>query len=380
MTGPLTDVRVIELAGLGPAPYAGQLLADLGAEVIVIARPGPPGMPIEARGKKSVVLDLKNPEAVEAVLKLVETADILTEGFRPGVTEKLGLGPDACLARNPRLVYGRMTGWGQTGPWARKAGHDINYIGLTGVLHAMGDRDRSPPPPLNLVGDYGGGSMFLIMGVLAALHAAQRTGRGDVVDAAIVDGALSMFGIQLSLDGLGLWRSRRGANLLDGGMPYYRCYTCKDGRFFAVGALEPQFFAALLEGLQIAPDAYGKRDDPGEFARQHALLEARFAEKTRDEWASIFEDSDACATPVLDYDEARAHPHMKARASIVEAGGFKHPNIAPRLSSMDADFTPPPVAPKGGDTAAILKSLGYGDDAIARLDTGPGEQSPRLVP
>lgn len=380
MAGPLSGVRVIELAGLGPAPYAGQLLADLGAEVIVIARPGPPGMPIEARGKKSMVLDLKDPEAVEAVLKLVETAQILTEGFRPGVTEKLGLGPADCHARNPALVYGRMTGWGQTGPWARMAGHDINYIGLTGVLHAMGDGDRPPPPPLNLVGDYGGGSMFLIMGLLAALHAAQRTGQGDVVDAAIVDGALSMFGIQLSLDGLGLWRTRRASNLLDGGVPYYRCYTCADGKFFAVGALEPQFFAELLERLEIAPEDFGNRDDPRQFARQHALLEARFAEKSRDQWAALFEGSDACATPVLDYDEARNHPHMQARAAITEAGGFKHPNIAPRLTGHPDPFTPPPVAPKGGDTAAILKSLGYDDDTIARLDAGPGDQTPKLTP
>ena len=370
MTGPLSGVRVVELAGLGPAPYAGQLLADLGAEVIVIARKGPPGMPIEARGKKSVVLDLKNPDAVEAVLKLVETADILTEGFRPGVAEKLGLGPDACHARNPKLVYGRMTGWGQTGPWAQMAGHDINYIGLTGALHAMGQGGLPPAPPLNLVGDYGGGTMFLIMGILSALLSARETGKGDVVDAAIVDGTLSMFGLMLSMDSLNMWSTQRDSNLLDGGFPYYRCYECKDGKYFAVGPIEPQFFAELLKGLKISPQDYGGQNDVSRFAEQTELLAVRFRSRTRDEWAAVFDGKDACATPVLDYAEAQEHPHMKARNSITHQDGLMHPNAAPRLASMAGGFSPAEVRPKGSDTAEVLTGLGLSEAQIAGLVQG----------
>jgi len=360
MAGPLSGVRVIELAGLGPAPYAGQLLADLGAEVIVIARKGPPGMPIEARGKKSTVLDLKDPGAVEATLNLIETADILTEGFRPGVTEKLGLGPAACHARNPKLVYGRMTGWGQTGPWARMAGHDINYIGLTGALHAMGQGGLPPAPPLNLVGDYGGGAMFLIMGLLAALLSARETGKGDVVDAAIVDGTLSMFGMMLSLDSLGYWSPRRDSNLLDGGFPYYRCYECADGRYFAVGAIEPQFFAELLQLLEISPDLYGGQNDLPRFAQQSEMLAARFRSRARDEWAALFDGTDACATPVLDYIEAQEHPHMKARHSITRHAGLMHPHVAPRLASMAGRFEPAEIRDKGSDTQEVLAGLKSG--------------------
>lgn len=361
MPGPLSSVRVVELAGLGPGPYAGQLLADMGAEVVVISRPGQPMMPVENRGKRSVVLDLKDPSSVEAVLKLVARSDILTEGYRPGVAERLGLGPADCHAANPALVYGRMTGWGQTGPWARVAGHDINYIGLTGALHAMGEADRPPSPPINLVGDYGGGSLFLVAGVLAALIAARETGKGDVVDAAIVDGTLSMFGMMFSLASLGRWTPARAANMLDGGMPYYRCYATSDGRFMAVGCLEPQFFAEMLRILDLDASEYGDRHDRALHARQHRLLERVFASRTMADWASAFDGSDACVTPVLTYEEAASHPQMKARSAVVSPGGLAQPNLAPRFSRHD-DIGARHQHRQGADTDAILRELGIAPD------------------
>lgn len=359
MAGPLSSVKVVELAGLGPGPYAGQLLADFGAEVVVISRPGQPMMPVENRGKRSVELDLKQPDAVATVLALVERADILIEGYRPGVAERLGLGPADCHAVNPALVYGRMTGWGQTGPWAKVAGHDINYIGLTGALHAMGEAGRPPAPPLNLVGDYGGGSMFLVAGVLAALIAARQTGKGEVVDAAIIDGTLSMFGMMFSLASLGQWTPSRASNMLDGGMPYYRCYATADDRFMAVGCLEPQFFAEMLRILEIDPDDYGDRHDRKQHARQHALLEGVFASRTMANWAALFDGTDACVTPVLTYAEAAEHPQMKARAAVVEPGGLAQPNLAPRFGSH-GDIGEPRPHRQGADTAAVLKEIGRG--------------------
>ncbi|WP_418152962.1 CaiB/BaiF CoA transferase family protein [Litorimonas sp. RW-G-Af-16] len=287
MTKPLTGFRVIELAGIGPGPYAGQLLADMGAEVILINRPGPmSAVPsINNRGKKTMVLDLSKPESVAVVLDLVKTADVLFEGLRPGVTERLGVGPEACHAINPKLVYGRMTGWGQTGPWAKQAGHDINYLSITGALEAMG-RDGEPPlPPLNFVGDYGGGTMVLVIGIISALLQAQQTGKGEVVDAAIIDGVSSMMGIIYTLSAMNMWSTKRAGNLLDGAMPYYRCYKTKDQRFMAVGSIEPQFFKLLLEKLEIAADEFGKQNDPKQWAQQHEKLEAIFATKTRNEWS-----------------------------------------------------------------------------------------------
>ena len=368
---PLEGYRIIELVGIGPGPYSCQLLADLGAEVIAVGRPGQTIASVDARGKTSVMLDLRKPGAAEVILKLVENADALIEGNRPGVTERLGIGPEACFARNPKLVYGRMTGWGQTGPWAGMAGHDINYISVTGALLAMGKEGEPPAPPLNLVGDYGGGSLFMVMGVLAALMRAEKTGKGDIVDAAIIDGVSSMMGILHSLAGVGAWSPARSSNLLDGGAPFYRCYKTSDDKFMAAGAIEPQFFAKMLEILRIDPIAYGKQNDRGAWPRQHALLEAVFATKTRDEWAVLFDATDACVTPVLDYQEAARLPQNLARASHVEANGLIHPHIAPRFAGEADDWSPADVQPLGEQTEAVLKAAGLSDEEMRALaDSG----------
>lgn len=367
-TGPLNGVKVIELAGIGPGPYAGQLLADMGADVIVIDRPGGSIVPkaIDARGKRSMILDLKNPDAVAVLLKLVETADVLIEGLRPGVTERMGVGPDACHAINPGLIYGRMTGWGQSGPWSHTAGHDINYISMTGVLHAIGKAGQPPVPPLNMVGDFGGGSMFLVNGILAALIERGRTGKGNIVDAAIVDGTLSLMSFVHGMAGMGQWRPQRESNLLDGSVPFYRCYMTADGKFMAVGCIEPQFFAAMMERLPIDRDAYGSQHDRAAWAKQHEMLEDVFATKTRDAWEAIFAGTDACVTPVLDYVEAAAHPANAERQALVQDGRWLHPQIAPRLATQPL-ATHFDIATKGGDYAAILAEAGLGDDDISQL-------------
>jgi alpha-methylacyl-CoA racemase len=366
-SGPLSGIKCVELAGIGPGPYAGQLLADMGADVIVIDRPGG-GMPkaIDGRGKRSIVLDLKKPEAVEALLKLVETADILIEGLRPGVTERMGVGPEACHAINPGLIYGRMTGWGQSGPWSKMAGHDINYISMTGVLNAIGKDGQPPVPPLNMVGDFGGGSMFLVTGILAALIERGRRGKGNVVDAAIVDGTHSLMSFVHGMAGLGQWRTAREGNLLDGAAPFYRCYMTADGKFMAVGCIEPQFFAAMMERLPISAEAYGGQHDRTAFAKQHEMLEDVFATKTRDEWEAIFAGTDACVTPVLDYVEAASHPANAERQAVVQDGRWLHPQIAPRLATQ-APATHFEIATKGGDYAAILAEAGLGDTEISQL-------------
>jgi len=366
-SGPLSGIKVVELAGIGPGPYAGQLLSDMGADVIVIDRPGG-GMPkaIDGRGKLSIVLDLKKPEAVEALLKLVATADVLIEGLRPGVTERMGVGPDACHAINSGLIYGRMTGWGQTGPWSKMAGHDINYIGMTGVLNAIGKDGQPPVPPLNMIGDFGGGSMFLVTGILAALVERGRTGKGNVVDAAIVDGTHSLMSFVHGMAGLGQWRTQREGNLLDGAAPFYRCYMTADGKFMAVGCIEPQFFAAMMERLPIDADAYGGQHDRSAFAKQHEILEDVFATKSRDEWEAIFAGTDACVTPVLDYVEAAAHPANAERQAVVQDGRWLHPQFAPRLATQPL-ATHFEIATKGGDYAAILAEAGLGDNEISQL-------------
>jgi len=354
--GPLDGYRIIELAGIGPAPYCGQLLADMGAEVILIDRPGPDPYMIDGRGKKSMVLDLKDPVSVEAVLKLVETSDALLEGFRPGVTERLGLGPEACQARNPKLVYGRMTGWGQEGPWSTMAGHDINYLSITGFLSLTGKEGEIPTPPLNAVGDYGGGSLFLATGVLSALLKAQKTGQGDVVDAAIIDGVSSMLGVVQSLLGFGLWTKARGQNMIDGGAPYYRCYKTADEKFMAVGPIEPQFFAEMLKIIGVSAEDYGDQNNRKLWPAQHARLEKVYASKTRDEWAALFDGTDACVTPVLTLEEAHEHPHNKARDSHVDVGAFTHPHLAPRFSR--ASYAgPSPIPKKGADTEGLLNPI-----------------------
>jgi alpha-methylacyl-CoA racemase len=339
-------VRVVELAGIGPGPHACMLLTDLGAEVLRIDRPGGgvlrlSGPDVLARGRRTVVVDLKQPSAAEVVLRLVESADVLLEGNRPGVTERLGVGPEVCLARNPRLVYARMTGWGQDGPWASHVGHDINYAGLTGALAAIGEPGRKPVPPLNLVADFGGGSLYCVVGILAALVERSVSGRGQVVDAAMVDGASSLLAMFYAMQAGGGWSPARGSNLLDGGAPFYDTYECADGEYVAVGALEPQFFAELVEvlGLQDAPG----QADVTRWPELRALLAESFASKSRDEWAAVFEGRPACVTPVLRLDEAPAHPHLAARQTVVEVDGVLQPAPAPRFSRTEA-AVPPPAA------------------------------------
>ena len=366
-TGPLSGITVVELAGIGPGPYAGQLLADMGAGVVVIDRPGG-GMPkaIDGRGKRSIILDLKRPEAVQALLMLVKTADILIEGLRPGVTERMGVGPEDCHAINPGLIYGRMTGWGQSGPWSKMAGHDINYIGMTGVLNAIGKDGQPPVPPLNMVGDFGGGSLFLVTGILAALIERGRTGQGNIVDAAIVDGTHSLMSFVHGMAGLGQWRKEREGNLLDGAAPFYRCYMTADGKFMAVGCIETQFFTSMMERLPIDAEAYGGQHDRAAFAKQHEMLEDVFATKTRNEWEAIFAGTDACVTPVLDYVEAAAHPANAERQAVVQDGRWLHPQVAPRLATQPL-ATHFAIATKGGDYAAILAEAGLGDNEISQL-------------
>ena len=372
MVGPLTGYKIIELRGIGPGPYAGQLLADLGAEVIYVERPttakNPSAMTsgVESRGKKSVVIDLRKPGASEVVLKMVADADALIEGNRPGVTERLGVGPIDCHRVNPKLVYGRMTGWGQTGPWAKMAGHDINYISITGALNAMGKAGECPAPPINLVGDYGGGSLFLVMGILAALLNAEKTGKGEVIDAAIIDGTSSLAGVLYTQSGLGKWTTNRQDNKLDGGKPYYRCYKTSDDKFVAVGCLEPQFFALMLETLQIDKDDFGDQHDISEHQNQHSKLETIFSSKTRMEWAELFDGLDACVTPVLDYEEATEHPQNKARGGLKKQGAFIHPRTAPEFESFSnkQDFS---IAIKGQDTRTVLAKIGFSENEIDEL-------------
>ena len=356
---PLSGLRILEFDGLGPVTFAGMMLADLGAEVLRLSRSAAAGAPVFSevggevlhRGRASVSVNLKDPDDRAAVLELVGAADALIEGFRPGVMERLGLGPEACAALNPKLVYGRITGWGQTGPMARQVGHDINYIALSGALHPMGEPDRPPRPPLNLIGDYGGGAMMLVTGVLAGLLEAKSIGKGRVVDAAMTDGSALLMSLFHALGARGLWSEARGGNLLDGGAPFYRCYTCRDGRFVAVGALEPQFYAGLITALGLTPDEAPQFDLPG-WPALHARFEAIFATRDRDDWASHFEGTDACVTPVLTPTEAARHPHNLARGTFVDQGVVQ-PAPAPRFEGTPADPVAQPV-PVSLDEAARL--------------------------
>jgi alpha-methylacyl-CoA racemase len=368
MAGPLQGLKVVEMAGLGPCPLAGQLLADLGAEVVVIDRASGPAEPadVNRRGKRSAALNLKTPEGLAAARRIIAQADILIEGFRPGVMEKLGLGPDACHAQAPGLIYGRMTGWGQAGPLAMTAGHDINYLSLSGALGAIGRADGPPVPPLNLVADYGGGAMFLIFGVLAALFERGRSGRGQVVDAAMVDGVPAMMGLIHQWLAQGRWGQGREANLLDGGAPFYRCYATSDGRALSVGPLEPQFFAQLV-ALAGLPEAHlADQNDPATWPARRALYAQVFAQKTRDEWMDIFAGTDACVAPVLDWDEVEHHPHNAARGTFLRVGGVMQAAPAPRFDRTPAAPPQAPAAP-GQDTEAILTGLGYDVEGLAAL-------------
>jgi len=364
MPGPLHGLRVIEMVGLGPAPFAAMLLADQGAEVVRIDRLGATGalgiaprFDLSARGRRSLALDLRHPRAAEAVLAMVAGADALIEGYRPGVMERLGLGPEPCLARNPRLVYGRMTGWGQTGPLAARAGHDLNYIALSGALHAMGSADRPPPVPLNLVGDYGGGAMLLAFGLMCALFEARGSGRGQVVDAAMSDGAVLLSTLFHGLRAAGPWRDERGANLLDGGAPFYANYSCADGRYLSVGAIEPAFYAELLQGLGLDAAEFQPQMDRARWPAWRERFAARIAERTRDDWCAVFEGRDACVAPVLDWHEAATHPLHVARGNHVEIDGVMQAAPAPRFGRTPADRPGPPAAP-GAHSEAVLRDWG----------------------
>lgn len=357
LAGPLAGLRVIELEAIGPVPYAAMLLADLGADVVTVNRPGADlrGKRVSGRSRRVVELDLKTPEGLAAVRRLAARADVLLEGFRPGVLERLGLAPDDLLAAAPGLVVGRMTGWGQDGPLAPAAGHDITYIALTGALAAIGPAGGDPVPPLNLVGDFAGGALFLVVGVLAALQERQRSGRGQVVDAAMVDGASHLMAMFWSLRAEGLWTNRRGANMLDGGAPYYGTYRCACGGHVAIGPIEPKFWAEFVAGAGVDPVLAARRDDPAAWPALRAEIAARIGARRRDDWAAVFAGSDACVAPVLALDEVPAHPHMAARGVIVEHDGALQPAPAPRFSRST------PAAPRSPETvapAAVLAGWG----------------------
>ncbi|MEU9844228.1 CaiB/BaiF CoA-transferase family protein [Actinomadura sp. NPDC048032] len=378
--GPLSGVRVIELAGIGPGPFAAMLLADLGADVIRVDRASAVrdgqaagGTDFTNRGKRSIAVDLKSERGKDVVLRLVEKSDVLLEGFRPGVTERLGIGPDDCLARNPRLVYGRMTGWGQEGPLAHTAGHDVGYIAITGALHAIGRAGGPPQVPMNLLGDFAGGSMYLVTGVLAALLETRTTGRGQVVDAAIVDGTahLSTF-IHGFLAG-GIWEDRRGVNMLDTGAPWYDVYETSDGRHMAVGAIEPQFYAEFLRRLGVDGEDLPAQYDRERWRAMRERFAAAFRTRTRDEWTEVFVPSDACVAPVLSLAEAAEHPFNTSREVFPELAGHRQPAPAPRFSRTPAETDGVPVLP-GGQTRAVLDDLGF-DDAETLLKEGAVAQA-----
>jgi alpha-methylacyl-CoA racemase len=376
-TGPLKGVKVVEIAGIGPGPHACMILADLGADVIRVERPGGSMLSVGThdllnRGRPSVALDLKNPDAVEAVLQLVEQADVLIEGMRPGVTERMGLGPEDCHARNPRLVYGRMTGWGQDGPLAQAAGHDMNYIAITGALFGLG-QDRSRPHfPGNLVGDFGGGSTYLVIGVLAALLEARLSGHGQVVDAAIVDGTAHLNAMGAAFLSAGFQGEKRVSGLLDGGTPFYDVYETSDGKHMSLGALEPQFWDAFLELSGLA-ETMPDRNDVTNFTAIRELITARFKQRTQAEWAEVFEGTDACVAPILPFGEAVQHPHLTARGTFVERDGITQPAPAPRFSRTEPSLTTTPQTP-GASTREALSAWGV-KDVDGLLESGAAVQA-----
>jgi len=369
-TGPLTGIRIVELAGLGPVPHACMVLADLGADVVRVDRPGGgfglASYDVLGRSRRSIAVDLKHPGGPEVVLRLVESADVLVEGLRPGVTERLGVGPQACLERNPRLVYGRMTGWGQDGPLAPRVGHDLNYLAISGALGAIGEPGRKPVPPINLVGDFGGGSMLLVSGVLAALVERATSGQGQVVDAAMVDGVSTLLAMTWGFRAGGSWADDRGVNVLDGGAPFYDTYVCADGGYLAIGAIEPQFWAVVVQvlGLQDAP-AQHDRDTWPELRRRVAEV---VATRPRDEWAATFEPLDACVSPVLTLGEAAEHPHMVARSAVADRDGVLQPAPAPRFSRTPGAVSRPASEP-GADTREALTDWGFSADEVGHLES-----------
>jgi alpha-methylacyl-CoA racemase len=365
-SGPLAGIRIVELAGIGPAPFACLLLAELGADVIRIERPAGAAL-IGAgglnRSRPCAAVDLKSPDGRDVVLRLVDNADVLVEGLRPGVTERLGVGPDACLARNPRLVYARMTGWGQEGPLAPTAGHDITYAAVSGALHLSGTREK-PMQAVNLVADFGGGSLYLIVGILSALLERGRSGLGQVVDAAMVDGAASLATMVYTMLGDGVWIDQRQSNVLDGAAPFYDTYRCADGKYVAVGALEPQFYAALLKGLGLTLE--GHQMDPSHWPAHREAFTQAFATRTRDEWAEHFAQTDACVAPVLSLTEAPKHPHMAARGTFTTVDGVPQPQVAPRFSRTPG-LAPTPARPTGADTVEALRAWGFAADEVDTL-------------
>lgn len=367
--GPLSGVKIVEFTGIGPAPMAAMLLADMGATVLRIDRvaaadlgvPMPKEYEFTHRSRAALALDLKKPEAVALALRLIAGSDALIEGFRPGVMERLGLGPDVCLARNPRLAYGRVTGWGQEGPLAQAAGHDLNYIALTGALHAIGRAGQKPTPPLNLVGDYGGGALYLVTGLLAAVISARATGRGQVVDAAMVDGALSLMTPVYAMQAGGRFTAPRGGNQLDSGAYFYEVYECSDGQFISVAPIEAKFHAELLHRLEIEPAAMPAQSDKAGWDRWKDLLAERFRSRTRDDWCRALEGTDACFAPVLSMQEAHLHPHNQARGAFVDVGGFRQPAPAPRFGATKLD---PPRPPGSVSPAEALGAWGLSDTEI----------------
>lgn len=375
MAGPLKGVTVVEFAAIGPSPFAGMLLADMGAQVIRIDRIPGPHRPIDDltandtpvdRGRRSIALNLKDPRGVDVALGLVADADILIEGFRPGVMEKLGLGPDACRQRNARLVYGRMTGFGQTGPLARVAGHDINYIAMSGALGAMGARNAPPIPPLNLVGDYGGGGMLLALGVVCALLEARQSGRGQIVDAAMIDGTSLLMTMMYGLKGRGQWHDARESNVIDGGAHFYSVYECADGKYLSVGAIEPQFYRTLIDLCGFDDPCLEAQWDERYWPELKRKLTDAFRTRTRDEWCALLDGHDACVAPVLDMNEAPQHPHNLARGTFVEVDGVLQPGPAPRFERTQNELVnrPPEI---GADTMALLVGLGFSDEDVAAL-------------
>ena len=374
--GPLQGYKIVELAGIGPGPMCGMLLAELGADVLTIDRVEAAGLGTGARvssvfnllrrSRRSVAVDLKNAEGPRLVLRLIEQADALIEGFRPGVTERLGLGPADCAARNPRLVYGRVTGWGQEGPLAQAAGHDLNYIALTGALHSIGRRGHAPTPPLNLVGDFGGGALYLALGVVAAMLEAQRSGRGQTVDSAMIDGAASLMTSAYGLRAAGITNDRRGENILDSGAHYYEVYETSDGKYVALAPIEPKFYAQLLEHTGISPETLPQRVDRDQGPQLKARLAEVIKTKTRDQWCELLEGTDCCFAPVLDMDEAAEHPHNRERQTFVKRDGVVQPNAAPRFSRTSAQIMGPPAAP-GAQTEDALADWGFDRAEIQKL-------------
>jgi alpha-methylacyl-CoA racemase len=371
--GPLKGIKVIEIAGIGPGPFCAMMLADMGADVLRVDRAVKGGGGVVAakndllnRGKRSIAVDLKKPEGIETILKLVEGADVITEGFRPGVMERLGLGPDVVLKRNPKIIYGRMTGFGQEGPMALAAGHDINYIALSGVLHAFGNKGGKPVPPLNLVGDFGGGGMMLAFGIVCALIEAQRSGNGQVVDAAMVDGAAVLSTMIYGMTGTGFWKDERGVNLLDTGAHFYDTYETKDGKWISIGSIEPQFYAELVERAGLDKEAFAPQMDRAQWPALKEKIATVFKQKTRAEWDALMEGSDVCYAPVLSFGEAPKHPHNVHRKTFVEVEGVVQPAPAPRFSRTKAEIRSAPPVP-GAHTDSALAEWGFSADEIARL-------------